>query len=95
MNAQELKMDAQERAFWERVRRRGAMWYLANKGLAFLVLYPALGVGVVGWDPAPSLMVEGWLIGLVAGSFVWMRKELRYRFTLEEEGIPLPDGLDD
>jgi len=95
MNADELKMDAAERAYWERVRRHGAMWYLTNKGLAFLVLYPALGVGVIGWDWAPSLMVEGWLIGLVAGSFVWMRKELRYRFTLEEEGLHARDGMDE
>jgi hypothetical protein len=95
MNPEELKMDDEERAFWLRIRQRGAMWYLANKGLAFLILYPSLGVGLVGWDWAPSLMLEGWLIGWVAGSFVWMRKELRYRFTLEEEGLPLPDRWDD
>lgn len=95
MNASELKMDEQERAFWGRVRRRGALWYLASKGVAFLVLYPSLGVTLLGWTWAPGLLVEGWLVGIVAASFVWMRKELRYRFTLEEEGIPLPDGGDE
>lgn len=95
MSAQALKMSEQEREFWTRVRRRGSMWYLVNKGLAFLVLYPALGHGVIGWEWGPRLLVEGWLIGLVAGAFVWMRKELRYRFTLEDEGLSLPDGLDE
>jgi hypothetical protein len=41
------------------------------------------------------LLVEGWLIGFVAGAFFWMRKELRYRFTLEEEGLPLPESRDE
>jgi hypothetical protein len=95
MNANEIKMDEEERDFWERVRSRGALWYLATKGLAFLVLYPALGYGVIGWAWTPRLLVEGWLIGFVTGAFVWMRKELRYRFTLEEEGLPLPDGWDE
>ena len=40
-------------------------------------------------------MVEGWFIGLVSGSFVWMRKELRYRFTLDDEGLAFPDGQDE
>lgn len=95
MNANEVKMNAEEREFWERVRRRGALWYLANKGLAFLILLPALGHWVMGWEWQSSLLVEGWLIGLVAGAFVWMRKELRYRFTLEEDGLSIPDGWDE
>jgi hypothetical protein len=95
MDARDLKMDEPELAFWKHVRRRGAMWYLVNKGLVFLVLYPALGHWVIGWDWQPTLLVEGWLIGLVTGAFVWMRKELRYRFTLEDEGRPLPDGWDE
>lgn len=95
MNANEIKMDEQERAFWERIRRRGSLWYLASKGLAFVLLYPALGHFVIGWPFSPRLLVEGWLIGIVAGAFVWMRKELRYRFTLEEEGLPLSDGWDE
>ena len=44
---------------------------------------------------SPSLLVEGWMIGLFWGAFFYMRKELRYRFTLEHEGLPLPDGPDD
>ena len=95
MDARDLKMDEPELAFWKLVRRRGAMWYLVNKGLVFLVLYPALGHWVLDWDWQPTLLVEGWLIGLVTGAFVWMRKELRYRFTLEDEGRPLPDGWDE
>jgi hypothetical protein len=95
MNANEIKMNDQERAYWERVRGRGSLWYLANKGLAFLLLYPAIGVWILGWGWAPTLLVEGWLIGFIAGAFVWMRKELRYRFTLEEEGLPLPEGGDE
>ena len=95
MNADEIKMDAEERAFWGHVRNRGALWYLVNKGLAFLILYPAIGHWIMGWNWEPRLLVEGWLIGLVAGAFVWMRKELRYRFTLEEEGLPLPDAGDE
>jgi hypothetical protein len=38
MNANEIKINDQERAYWERVRWRGSLWYLANKGLAFLLL---------------------------------------------------------
>jgi hypothetical protein len=95
MNAEEIKMNEQERVFWEVVRRRGALWYLASKGLAFMLLYPSLGHWVIGWEWSSSLLVEGWVIGLVAGAFVWMRKELRYRFTLEEEGLPLSDGWDE
>ena len=95
MNANEIKMDLQEREFWERVRVRGSFWYLANKGLAFLILYPAIGHWVIGWAWTPSLLVEGWIAGLVAGAFVWMRKELRFRFTLEEEGLSLPDVGDE
>ncbi len=95
MNANELKMDESERLFWEKIRGRGSFWYLTSKGLAFLLLYPALGVWVMGWAWTSSLLVEGWLIGLAAGAFVWMRKELRYRFTLEEEGLPIPDSREE
>ena len=91
----ELKMDETERAWWERVRARGALWYVVNKGLAFLILFPALGLGVLDWDWSPSLLVEGWMIGLFWGAFFFMRKELRYRFTLEQEGLPAPDGWGD
>ena len=35
------------------------------------------------------------MIGLVCGGFVWMRKELRYRFTLELEGGVVPDTGDE
>jgi hypothetical protein len=71
------------------------MWYLVNKGLAFLLLFPALGCWLIGWRWEPGLLVEGWLIGLVCGGFVWMRKELRYRFTLEEDGLTAPDSWDE
>ncbi len=76
-------MNEGERNGWERVRARGAMWYLVNKGLLFLVLYPLVGCYAIGWDWQPSLLVEAWAIGLVCGGFVWMHKELRYRLTLD------------
>jgi len=95
VDARELKMAEGERLWWERVRRRGAMWYVVNKGLLFLALYPALGCCALGWEWQPTLMLEGWYIGLVCGGFVWMRKELRYRFTLDDEGMALPDGRDE
>ena len=88
-------MGESERLWWERVRRRGGMWFVVSKGLAFLVLYPLFGCAALGWDWQPTLMVEGWFIGLVSGSFVWMRKELRYRFTLDDEGLAFPDGQDE
>jgi len=91
----ELKMTEVERLWWQRVRSRGVMWYVVNKGLLFLLLYPSIGCLVAGWRWQPSLLFEGWYIGLVCGGFVWMRKELRYRFTLEHEGRALPDGRDD
>ncbi len=91
----EFKMGEAERLWWGRVRRRGAMWFVVNKGLAFLLLYPLLGCVVIGWDWQPTLWVEGWLIGLVSGSFVWMRKELRYRFTLDDEGLAVSDQQDE
>lgn len=91
----EFKMGEAERLWWGRVRRRGAMWFVVNKGLAFLLLYPLLGCVVIGWDWQPALWVEGWLIGLVSGSFVWMRKELRYRFTLDDEGLAVSDQRDE
>ena len=95
INADEIKMARDERLWWERIRGRGAMWYVVNKGLLFLVLYPLLGVRVMGWAWEPELLVEGWFIGLVCGGFVWMRKELRYRFTLDHDGIGLPGASDD
>ena len=95
MNAEELKMDEQERHYWERVRRRGSMWYLVNKGLLFLIAYPAAGHFLMGWPPEPELLVQGWFSGLVCGGLVWMRKELRYRFTLDEEGVPVSDWGDE
>ncbi len=95
VNPEEIKMSEGERQWWERVRARGAMWYVVNKGAVFLALYPSLGCGLLDWDWAPELLAEGWFIGLVCGGFVWMRKELRYRFTLDEEGLALPDGQDE
>jgi hypothetical protein len=71
------------------------MWFVVNKGLLFLLLYPLLGCSALGWNWAPTLMAEGWIIGLVSGGFVWMRKELRYRFTLDDEGLVFPDGQDE
>ena len=88
-------MDASEMLWWERVRRRGALWYVANKGLAFLLLYPSLGYFAIGWNWEPALLVEGWIMGLVCGGFVWMRKELRYRFTIDQEGAALSDRADE
>ena len=54
-----------------------------------------LGVGVLDWDWSSRLLVEGWMVGLFWGAFFFMRKELRYRFTLEQEGLPVPDGWGD
>ncbi len=88
-------MSQDERLWWARVRPRGALWFVVHKGLVFLLLYPLLGSSVLGWDWQPTLLVEGWCIGLVCGSFVWMRKELRYRITLADEGIAVPDGQGD
>lgn len=88
-------MNESEMLWWERIRRRGSFWYVANKGLAFLLLYPSLGCFVIGWSWEPQLLLEGWLIGLVSGGFVWMRKELRYRFTLDHEGLALSDRPDE
>ena len=91
----DFKMGEDERLWWERVRRRGVMWFVVNKGLVGLLLSPLLGCFPIGWDWQPTLLVEGWSIGLVSGSFVWMRKELRYRFTLDDEGLAVPDGQDE
>ena len=90
-NPEEIMMSSSERIWWAQVRHRGALWYVATKGLAFLLLYPAIGCLAIGWTWQPNLLVEGWLIGLVCGGFVWMRKELRYRFTLDYEGPALSD----
>lgn len=91
----ELKMDEGERLWWERVRARGALWYVVNKGLLFLVAWPLVGVSLLRWPAEAEILVEGWCIGLFWGAFFYMRKELRYRFTLEIEGRPLPDGWDE
>ena len=94
-NADELKMDEGERLWWERVRARGALWYVVNKGLFFLLAYPLLGCTVLHWDWTPNLLVEAWAIGIFWGAFFFLRKELRFRFTLEHEGLPDPDAFDD
>lgn len=91
----EIKMDEGERRWWERIRRRGALWYVVNKGLLFLGLFPAIGCLALGWSWEPRLLAEGWFLGLVSGSLVWMRKELRYRFTLDAEGLAYPDAQDE
>jgi sterol desaturase/sphingolipid hydroxylase (fatty acid hydroxylase superfamily) len=88
-------MTAGEMLWWERVRSRGAFWYVANKGLAFVLLYPALGYYALGWAWQPQHLTEGWLIGLVCGGFVWMRKELRYHFTLERDEFVASNRSDD
>ena len=95
VNPQEIMMGRDELVFWERIRRRGAFWYLVHKGLVFLLLYPVIGHFVLGWAWHARLLVEAWVGGIVCGGFVWMRKELRYRFTLDEQGRLLPDGSDD
>lgn len=95
MNTAELKMNEQERQHWERVRRRGSMWYLVNKGLLFLLVLPAAGHFILGWRAEPVLLVEGWFAGLVCGGLVWMRKELRYRLTLDDDGLPVSDWGDE
>ena len=94
-NPDEIVMDEGEKLWWESVRERGAFWYVVSKGLAFLILYPVVGCYGIGWDWEPMLLGEGWGIGLVCGGFVWMRKELRYRFTLDHEGVALPDHADE
>jgi hypothetical protein len=94
VSPEEIMMSASEKLWWKQVRSRGAFWYIANKGLGFLLLYPLLGCGVIGWNWTSSLLVEGWTIGLVCGGFVWMRKELRYRFTLDREDLVVSNRLD-
>jgi hypothetical protein len=61
------------------VRTRGAFGYVVTKGLFFLLAFPALGVFGIGWEWTPSLLVEGWLIGLFWGTFIFMRKALHPR----------------
>jgi hypothetical protein len=95
VDPREIVMDVDELAFWAKIRRRGALWYLVHKGLLFLLFYPLLGHFAVGWDWHPRLFVEAWVIGIVCGGFVWMRRELRYRFTLDHQGRLAPDGSDD
>ena len=95
VDPREIVMSRDELAFWAKIRRRGSFWYLVHKGLLFLIAYPVLGHYAVGWPWESRLLVEGWLIGLVCGGFVWMRKELRYRFNLEHEGRLVPDGSED
>lgn len=95
MQSNEWMMNEGERSWWERTRARGALWYMVTKGFAFLILFPAIGCGVLGWHWEPELMTQGWIVGLMAGGFVFMRKELRYRYTLDEMGQPLPEGLDE
>ena len=85
-NVHDLKTRVAEHAWWERVRARGALWYLVNKGLLFLILYPLLGCYVMNWVWEPMLMVEGWVIGLVCGGSIWMRQEIRSRFSLDCAG---------
>jgi hypothetical protein len=92
---EELKMDVSERLWWERVRARGALWYVVTKGVFFLVAFPGLGCQVLGWQWTPSLLVEGWLLGLFCGSFLFLRKDLRYRFTMDYEGLPMPESGDE
>ena len=67
---EELKMHEPERLWWERVRARGSLWYIVSKGLIFLVAFPLLGVGVLGWTWSAQLLVEGWMIGLFWGAFI-------------------------
>ncbi len=88
-------MNVDEMNWWTRVRNRGALWYVVNKGLAFFLVFPTLGCIVLGWEWEPMLLAEGWFIGLVCGGFVWMRKELRYRFTYDLEGRVIPDRPDE
>jgi len=92
---EDIMMTATEMLWWERVRGRGAFWYVANKGLAFFLLFPLLGCYALGWAWQPRLLLEGWLIGLVCGGFVWMRKELRYHFTLDREDLVVSNRSDD
>lgn len=95
VDPREIMMNRDELAFWGRVRRRGAFWYLVHKGLLFLFFYPVIGHYAIGWPWDPRLLLEAWLIGIVCGGFVWMRKELRFRFTFHEEGRLVPDAADD
>lgn len=95
VDPREIVMSGDELAFWKGVRRRGAFWYLVSKGLFFLAAWPVAGHFVVGWEWQPRLFLEAWVIGIVCGGFVWIRKELRYRFTLEQSGQMVHDGSDD
>lgn len=81
VDARAIVMSREELEFWAIVRRRGAIYYLLHKGLLFLLFYPLLGHFVADWPWQPSLFLEAWAIGVVCGGFVWMRKELRFRYT--------------
>jgi len=78
------RMDEREFGYWQRVRRRGAEWYVVSKGLFFMVGYPVLGHFVIGWEANAELLGEGWLLGLVAGAVMWMRNEIRFQRTSDE-----------
>ena len=95
VDSRAIVMGREELAFWSGIRRRGAFWFLVHKGLLFLIFYPLLGHLAAGWAWEPGLFLEAWLIGVVCGGFVWMRKELRYRYTLEHEGPLVPDLHED
>lgn len=95
VDPREIVMDREELEYWGLIRRRGAFWYLIHKGVLFLLFYPLLGHLAAGWAWEPGLFLEAWIIGVVCGGFVWMRKELRYRYTFEHEGRLLPDGSEE
>jgi hypothetical protein len=88
-------MGESELAYWQRLRQRGAEWYVVSKGLVFVIAYPLLGSGAFGWPMRAELLGEGWLLGLVMGALMWMRNEIRYRRTLEEQPGWHPDLQDD
>ena len=88
-------MSDDEFEYWQRLRQHGVEWYVISKGLAFFVVFPLIGHFGFGWPMGVEVLGEAWLLGLVSGALMWMRNEIRYRRTLEDQPGWHPDLSDD
>jgi hypothetical protein len=81
-------MSRPEVALWQCARARGVEWFVVTKGVACMLAHALLSHFCLGVPLTAQLFCEGWLLGLAAGSGVWLWRERRYERAIENGLVP-------
>ena len=83
-HSNDLTMTQSEFDYWDRTRNRGVEFYVASKGLVFLIAIPLYQSFISGDALSAEVMAASWLLGLTLGTATWLRREHLFQLSLDD-----------